>query len=51
MEVGFCRTLFGKSYFKFQISNFKAQYLDCALSLGDIYENVIFAEAKSDDSF
>ena len=26
-------------------------HLDCALSLVDIYENVVFAEAKSDDSF
>ena len=26
-------------------------HLDCALSLADIYENVVFAEAKSDDAF
>ncbi len=58
MVVGFYRTLFDKSDFKFQKSlrgakqsNFKAQYLDCALALADIYENVVFAEAKSDDSF
>ena len=25
-------------------------HLDCALSLADIYENVVFAEAKSDDA-
>ncbi len=26
-------------------------HLECALSVADIYENVVFAEAKSDDSF